>query len=143
MGYEVKGNKVFATVAKLKQKEIKEIKNYIDLGFELVNVEAPKVTKEEKAAAIAANPYSKQNVEAFLKKKGNEELLKEYKARYNEQAGTNRTRKENGEIINIPDVPVFKKDGTPKAKGYANCIGWFRSMFTYDEAAKEYVATEK
>ena len=78
MAYTVEGKKIFATVAKLSTKDLKSIKNYVALGYELVDVKPPKLTQEEKAAraeenkaakekAAKENPYSKRNVEAFLK----------------------------------------------------------------------------
>lgn len=134
--YSISGNKIFAVIAKLNSKELKEVLNYKALGYELVSVEPKKETKEEKAAAQKANPYSKINVEAFLKKKGNEDLYKEYKERYNEQAGTNRKVKGK----KIADEPKFLKSGEPKVKGFANCIGWFTEKFEYNKETKEYDA---
>ena len=142
---------VFAVVVKLTAKEKKEVKNYLDLGYELKAIEPKVRTKEEvKAAkeaaekAKAANPYSKQNVEAFLQRKGNEELWKEYEKRYNEQAGTNRHRKnKDGVVEALKDEPVFLKNDEPKKKGFANCIGWFKSLYEYDAKAKTYTPVEK
>ena len=74
--YTIDGKKVYATVKKLSAADLKEIKNYLALGYELVDVEPKKITKEEKAAAAAANPYSKQNVEAFLKRTKTKHFLK-------------------------------------------------------------------
>lgn len=137
--YKVVGNKVYAVIVKLNEKETKEVKKYMDLGFELVAEEPKAKTKAEKEAEAAQNPYSKVNVEKFLKEKGNEEYWKEYQTRYNEQAGTNRKRKnEAGVKEDLVDEPKFLKNGTPKKKGFANCIGWFKTNFVYDEAAKEY-----
>ena len=141
---------VYAVVVKLSAKEKKEIKNYLDLGYKLVPIEPKVRTKEEvkeakKAAeeAKAANPYSQQNVEKFLQNKGNEALWAEYQQRYNEQAGTNRHRKnKKGVVEPLPDEPKFLKDGTPKNKGFANCIGWFKAQFEYDEKAKDYKAVK-
>lgn len=137
---------VNAEVGKLKAKELNEVKNYLALGYELVEIVAPVLTKEEKKqraeenkakkeAESIANPYSKENVEKFLRKKENKDLLDEYNAKYNEQAGTNRMEKG----VAIPDEPKYLKSGKPKKKGYANCIGWFTSKFEYDEETKEYV----
>ena len=150
--YSVNGNKVFAEVVKLTDKETKEVKKYLMLGFELVPItkevtkeeeaklkEERKVEKAKEAEERKNNPYAKENVEAFLNKKGNEKLLEEYKKRYNEQAGTNRTRtNEKGQVIAIQDEPKYKKNGEPKIKGYANCIGWFRGMYEYNEELKDY-----
>lgn len=130
--YTIDGNKIYAVITKLTKAEMATIKKYRALDYELIDVEPKKVTKEEKAAAKAANPYSKQNVEAFLKKDENKELYKEYQARYNEQAGVNRKGK--------PDEPKFLKSGKPKVKGYAACIGWFTDKFTWDEEKKAYIA---
>lgn len=148
MAYTVEGKKIFATVSRLGEKDLKVIKKYIALGYELVDVQPPKLTQEEKAAraeenkaarskAAKENPYSKQNVEAFLELPENAELLKVYNARYNEQAGTNRKGEDK------IDEPKYLKNGQPKKKGYANCIGWFRSMFKYDEITKKYTRIEK
>lgn len=137
--YSIDGKKVYATITKLTATELKTIKKYLDLGYELVEVEAKKITKEEKAAKAAENPFSKQNVEKFLQQAGNEKLWEEYQARYNEQAGTNRKQTINGKVVALPDEPKKLKDGTPKKKGYANCIGWFRDKFDYDKAAGKYV----
>lgn len=141
--YSIDGKKVYATITKLTATELKTIKKYLDLGYELVEVEAKKITKEEKAAKAAENPFSKQNVEKFLKQAGNEALYTEYQARYNEQAGTNRKQTINGKVVALPDEPKKLKDGTPKKKGYANCIGWFRDKFDYDEAEGKYVPKAK
>lgn len=133
--YRIDGKKIYATVAKLKATELKEIKNYVALGYEIIDVKPQPLTKEEKAAKQDANHYSQKNVLAFLQQKGNEELLKEYNKRYNEQAGTNRTK----DGVKIPDEPKFLKNGQPKKKGYANCIGWFRSLYTWNEDSKAYI----
>ena len=79
--YRVDGNKVYAVITKLTDKETKEVKKYIELGFQIVAEEPKKLTKEEKKEKAAANkaekqkkskenPYSKENVEKFLKQKG-------------------------------------------------------------------------
>lgn len=129
--YKISGKKIYAVVPNLKAAEIKAIKNYVALGYEIVEVEAPKKEKKESA-------YTAEKVVAFLKQKGNEELFAEYERRYNEQAGTNRTK--DGKPI--ADEPKFLKDGTPKKKGFANCIGWFRSLYTFDEVAKTYITVK-
>jgi hypothetical protein len=136
--YYTKGNKVYADVSKLTTTEKRKVKNLRDLGFELVEIEI-KTTKEQKEAAKVVNPYSQQNVEKFLQRPENEELWKLYTKMYNEQAGTNRIK----EGKPIADEPKFKKDGTPKLKGFAPCIRWFRSEFEYNEKAKTYEPKEK
>ena len=146
--YSVDNSKMVinAQIAALNAKELKEVKNYIALGYKLVEVIPKPMTKEEKAAAAAenkkkkaaeqaANPYSKDNVEAFLKKKENKEYYDEYLKRYKEQAGTNRTVKGKA----IADEPKYLKDGRIKVKGYANCIGWFTENFEYNKETKEYI----
>lgn len=143
--YRIDGKKIYAAVAALSEKELKEVKNYIALGYDMIPVEKKVKTKAEKEAEAAANPYSKVNVEAFLKQEGNEKLWKEYKARHDEQAGTNRFRKnpETKEIEQLPDEPKFLNSGKPKKKGFANCIGWFTEKFEYDPETKTYKAKEK
>lgn len=151
---DMKAQKVYAQIAKLSGKDLKEVKNFIELKFELVNVEPPKLSKEEKAKkakenkekkeiASKENPYSKENVEKFLNKEENKKLLEEYKARYNEQAGTNRkVKKADGSYEELPDEPKFLNSGKPKVKGYANCIGWFTKKFKWNEETKKYEAIE-
>lgn len=143
--YEIIGKSIIADIPNLTEKELQSVKNYVALGYELKEgtphkptkaerAEQKKQSEEKKAEAKEAqkqNPYSKQNVEAFLNQAGNEELLAEYTSRYNEQAGTNRKGQEN--------EPKFLKDGTPKKKGFANCIGWFTDKFTWDETTKTYI----
>lgn len=136
--FVIDGKKIFACVPKLKKFEMAEIKKYLELGYELIATEPKTETKEEKEAKRKVNPYSRENVEKFLKQKGNEELFAEYDRRYNEQAGTNRTK--DGKPIK--DEPKFLKDGTPKKKGFANCIGWFRSLYTFDEKANTYISVK-
>ena len=111
-----------------------------------------KAAKEEKAERAAANkaakakaeeenPYSQKNIEKFLKKEENKALYEEYKKRYDEQAGTNRTRKQkDGTIEKIANEPKWLKNGNPKKKGFANCIGWFTDKFEYDKEKQAYIA---
>lgn len=136
--YYIVGNKIFADVSKLKPNELKTVKNYKELGYELID-KPMKETKEEKEKKRIENPYSKINVEKFLKEKGNEELFAEYRKRYDEQAGTNRKQTKDGEVVDVPNEPKYLKDGRPKKKGFANCIGWFTDMFTWDEEKKQYI----
>lgn len=141
---EAKEKVIYAVVSKLNDKETREVKKFLDLGFSIVPVEPKKLTKEEKEAAQIANPYSKINVEAFLKREGNEALFAEYQSRYNEQAGTNRTEtQEDGTKVSVPDQPKFCKNGKPLKKGFANCIGWFRAKFAWDEETKDYIPAKK
>lgn len=151
---DMKAQKVYAEIAKLNAKDLKEVKNYIALNFELVNVEPPKLTKEERAKRAEENkarkekekienPYSKANVEKFLNKEENKKLLEEYNARYYEQAGTNRkVKKADGSYEELPNEPKFLNNGKPKVKGYANCIGWFTKKFKWNEETKKYEAIE-
>ena len=137
--YCIEDKKVYAVVAKLTEKEKREVRTYLELGFELVSKEPKKITEEEAEAKRAANPYSSINVEKFLKEYEGGKLWDEYEKRYNEQAGTNRKRKQaDGTYIAIEDAPKFLKDGRPKKKGFANCIGWFREKFVWDEELKTY-----
>lgn len=139
--YKVIGNEIHAVILKLTEKETKEVKKYMDLGFKLVVKQPVVKTKEEKAAEQKANPYSKENVEAFLKGLEDKTYWETYKARYNEQAGTNRKQKDKktGKVVALDDEPKYLKTGEPKKKGFANCIGWFKENFEYDTEAKKYV----
>lgn len=138
--YKVIGSEIHAVILKLTERETKEVKKYLDLGFKLVVVEPVVKSKEEKAAEQKANPYAKENVEAFLQSLTDKKYWETYQARYNEQAGTNRMQKnkKTGKVEKIADEPKFLKSGEPKLKGFANCIGWFKENFEYDAEAKEY-----
>ena len=142
--YKVIGNEIHAVILKLTEKETKEVKKYMDLGFKLVVKEPVVKTKEEKAEEQKANPYSKENVEAFLKSLDDKSYWTTYEARYNEQAGTNRMQKnkKTGKVEKLADEPKYLKSGEPKKKGFANCIGWFKENFEYDAAAKKYVSVK-
>lgn len=145
--YEIQGSTIIANIAKLSAKELKEIKNYRELGYELIAKQKEKLTKEKKEENRRKNPYAKQNVEKFLNRPENKELLKEYQNRYNEQAGTNRHKRDEktGEMISIPDEPKYLKNREPKKKGYAWCIVWFKEKFEceYDEDKGECVYTPR
>ena len=141
--YSISDKTIYAVIAKLTEKEKREVKTYLDLGFELVVIEPEKISKEQKEKQREENPYSSINVEAFLKTYEGGKLWEEYLKRYNEQAGTNRKQQKDGKVENLPDKPKFLKDGRPKKKGFANCIGWFREQFSWDESKGAYVPAEK
>lgn len=120
---------VKAIVVDLTEKEKKEVKNYIDLGYTLYAEDRPKkkkLTDEEKAK----NPFSEKNIQAFLKQNGTQEQQKEYWRLYKEQA----TDKKTG----LPAVyktdskknsaTQFKK-GDPKPKGHIATLQWFKNEF--------------
>ena len=53
--YKVIGSEIHAVILKLTERETKEVKKYLDLGFKLVVVEPVVKSKEEKAAEQKAN----------------------------------------------------------------------------------------
>ena len=131
---------VKAIVIDLTEKEKKEVKNYIDLGYNLVPQERPKriiLDKEErekrnkqKEEEKKKNKFSEMNVQAFLKQKATQEQQKEYWKLYNEQAKDKKTglpavyktdSKENS-------TTQFKK-GDPKPKGHIATLQWFKTTF--------------
>lgn len=124
-----------AIVARLTDKELKEIKNYVTLGFQLVPVEEEKkkrATEEEKAN----NPFSEMNVRKFLEEKGTKAQQKKYNELYNEQA----TDKKTGlPAVYKNDSPANKKQGLEKGakfkkgdkkpKGHIATLAWFKTEF--------------
>lgn len=133
--YEIDNNRrlVKAIIVSLTEREKKEIKNYIDLGYNLVPLEKekkPKLTEEEKQKQKKENPFSEQNIQAFLKKNASEEQQKEYWKLYNTQGKDSKTglplvyktdSKENSRV-------KFKK-GDPRPKGHIATLQWFKKTF--------------
>ena len=138
---------VRAYIARLTEKEKKEIKNYLDLGYTLIAEEEPvkrTLTKEEreeeqkqKEKEQKENPFSEINIQKFLKEKATQEQQKNYWELYNEQAKDKKT--------NLP--AVYKTDskknskkqfkaGDPKPKGHIATLQWFKTEFPNYPAEK-------
>lgn len=116
--YEVKGKDIIAKMDLLGEKDLKVIKNYIALGYNLI--EYKKEKKETK------DYYTQKAVEEWLKENATEEQIEEYNKIYNEPTKD----KETGE-------PILKKDGKPKVKGFIATFHWLRKTFpNYPETNK-------
>lgn len=116
--YEVKGKDIIAKMDLLGEKDLKVIKNYIALGYNLI--EYKKEKKETKDC------YTQKAVEEWLKENATEEQIEEYNKIYNEPTKD----KETGE-------PILKKDGKPKVKGFIATFHWLRKTFpNYPETNK-------
>ena len=123
-------NKIIrAVIVDLTEKEKKEIKNYLDLGYTLVAVEKPKKerpTEEEQAK----NPFSEKNIQAFLKEKATKEQQDEYWKLYKEQANDKKTGLPA--VYKTDSKPNSKnkfKKGEPKPKGHIATLQWFKTTF--------------
>lgn len=108
--YEVKGKDIIAKMDLLGEKDLKVIKNYIALGYNLV--EYKKEKKETKEY------YKKEAIEEWLNKNATEEQIEEYRKIYNEPMKDKKT----GE-------PMLKKDGTPRVNGFIATFHWLRKTF--------------
>lgn len=125
---------VKAIIADLTEKEKKEVKNYMDLGYTLIPEERPKkkqLTEEEKAK----NPFSEKNIQAFLKENGTKAQIDNYWKIYNEQAIDHKTGMPLVYKTNSKNGK-FKK-GEPRTKGHIATIVWFKKEFPkYEEEFK-------
>ena len=128
--------KIFAIMELANDKDLKLIKKYLAVGYELVPVERKKrtiKTKEEKEAERLEkqakrelNKFSEMNIRKYLDEKGTAKQRKEYERLYNEQA-----KDKNGN-------PVFYKTnskdgrfkvGEPKRRGHIATLTWFKKEF--------------
>lgn len=96
--YEVQGNKVIAKIEALTEEEMKIIKKYIALGFEVVPYVKPEKSTEEGKKEIE---YKADDVIKFLEEKASPEDLKTYKA-----------------LINAPVMVKNKETGKEEPKKY-------------------------
>lgn len=145
--YEIVGNTIIAKISSLSEKDLKAVKNYIALGYELVEYKKP--------VAKSKDIYTNEKVKAYLKKYGTEKDIENYEKLYNEplkdnakytndifkvktyydEDGTKHTETihdENGNKI------IIHKKGDIKVKGFINALRWFRDTFKdYPEAPKK------
>ena len=86
--YKVNGNKVFADVSKLTEEELNAVKNYMALGYELVNKEFKKgITKAEMLAELASDEDAKKDFETAYSIKKDEikdkaDTIKAFEVKY-------------------------------------------------------------
>ena len=125
---------VKAIIVDLTEREKKEIKNYIDLGYILSAEEKPKKIKPT-AEEQAKNPFSEKNIQAFLKENGTKAQQEKYWEIYNEQAIDKKTGLPA--VYKTDSKPTstkkFKK-GDAKPKGHIATLQWFKNTFpTYPE----------
>lgn len=94
--YTVDNKKQIITVDmdRITDRQLKQAKKFIALGYEL------KVLEKEKPKP----KYTKENIEAFLKEKGNEEDIKKFKDKQEEI-----------------------KEATGNKKGFVNALHWFKA----------------
>lgn len=113
--YIVEGNKVIADVAKLNEKELAAVKNYIALGFSLVE---PK--KEKK---VAKAEFKAEAIQAWLE----ENATKAQQAKYWELF--NAPVEKDGEVVCYTKDCKMGKAGDPKKKGHIATLNWFKKEF--------------
>lgn len=116
-------------IERLTEKQIKEVKNFKDLGFKIIPVEPPKKKKPTEEEKIK-NPFSEKNIKKFLEDKGTKDQLKKYFEIYNQQAidketGFPAVYKSNSK----PNSPKKFKIGDPKPKGHIATLQWFKTEF--------------
>lgn len=86
--YEIVGKKIIADISKLTPKELKEVKNYIALEYELVEK-----TKKDNAKKPQIE-WTYEYVQEFLKKNATAKQIEEYEQKYNEVVIDKETGKE-------------------------------------------------
>lgn len=145
--YEIVGNTIVAKISSLSEKDLKAVKNYIALGYELVDYKKP--------VAKSKDIYTDEKVKAYLKKYGTEKDIEKYEELYNEPVIPHDTYKNdtykketyidadgNEKKRNIKDengkLIILHKKGDTKVKGFINALRWFRDTFKdYPEAPKK------
>lgn len=108
--YSVRNNIVYARVKDLTEEELRAVKNYKALGYEL------KETKE-KIKKPVNEKYTKSAVKKFLEEHGTKEQIKKYDELYNAP-------------VMQDGKPKTLKDGkTVKVKGHIGTLAWFKKTF--------------
>lgn len=127
--YEVNNanKQIRACIELLTDAELKIVKNYISLGYELVGTEKP---KKEKATPEEQknNPLSAVNVQKYLKANATAEQQEQYWKLYNKQAKDKKTK----ELVFYKNDDTKNKKykaGDPKPVGHIGTIRWFKETF--------------
>ena len=132
---------IIAKMESLTDKDVKILKNYKLLGYNVIPYEKPKAEETEEKI------YTEPNVRKFLEEKGTKEQQKKFDKLYNEKrTGANNkykadsykketykgedgkthsriTKDEKGEKI------IIHKKGEVKVKGFINTLRWFKEEF--------------
>lgn len=108
--YKLEGKKVIAKVALLSEKELQAVKNYIALGYTLVEYKKEKKEPQELFKAITIQKWLEENATKAQQKK--------YWELYNAPV-----------IDKVTNEPKYKKDGTIKNKGHVATLSWFKKTF--------------
>ena len=87
--FEISGKKVIAEVEKLTEKELNAVKNFLALGYELI--EKP---KEEKSREVKNTKLTFEEVKKYVEENGTEEQKKAYWEKFNTQS-----KNKNGELL--------------------------------------------
>lgn len=109
--YHVVGNRVFAKVAKLTEEELAAVKNYILLGYELVD-------SKEKEKKPINELFTAKAIQSYLEEKGTKEQQKIYWEKFNSPV----IDKNTGEQKKY-------KNGKAKVKGHIATLQWFKTEF--------------
>ena len=86
--YKVSGDKILADVSKLTEEELNAIKNYMALGYELVDKKFKKgITKEEMLKELASDEDAKKDFETAYSIKKDEiknkaDIIKAFEVKY-------------------------------------------------------------
>lgn len=108
--YTIEGKNVVAKVSQLTEKELKSVKNYLALGYTLVEYKKPK--KEPKEAFKAAT------IQEWLKENATKAQQEEYWERFNSPVIDKDTKQ-----------PKVKKNGEPRIRGHVATLAWFKKTF--------------
>lgn len=108
--YTLEGKKVIAKVASLSEKELQAVKNYLALGYELVEFKKEKKDPQE--------AFKAKTIQVWLDENATKAQKKEYWDRFNAPVIDKNTGKQK-----------TKKDGTPKVKGHVATLAWFKKEF--------------
>lgn len=128
--YIVEGKNIIADVAKLNEKELAAVRNYIALGFSLVE---PKKEKKDPKEEFKA-----EVIQAWLEENGTKAQIAHYWDLYNAPVV-----KEGETLYYAKDCKMGKK-GEPKKKGHIATLNWFKKEFPkYAKTPEEIEKMEK
>lgn len=115
--FEVVNGVVYADIAKLTEKELATVKNYKELGYEVLEKVAEKKEPKE--------DFKAENVQKWLKKNATEEQQAKYWELFNKPYIDKKTGKQ---VILKKDGKTGKK-GTPRVCGHVATLSWLSETF--------------
>lgn len=115
--FEVVDGKVIAEIAKLTEKELATVKNYKELGYDVIEKVVPKKQPKKE--------FKAEEVQKWLKKNATEEQQAKYWELFNKPYISKKTGQQ---VILKKDGKTGKK-GTPRVCGHVATLSWLSETF--------------